>query len=127
LFLIVNTWIHSQKISDSTNISYKELTEVAKFVAFKDSSTNIFTKYRNELRIKDSILIIKEHRLNNKDSIISKLNKIKTNNTLQIEKTNNLLNISELMYKDERRKKWRWGIVGILSGILTGILLGVSI
>ena len=130
ILLLTNvTWIHSQRTfdTDSTQISYKELTEVAKYVTFKDSATNIFTNYRNELQLKDSIIFTKELRINYKDSTISKLNKINHNNELQVVKTNGLLEISDVMFKEQRRKKWNFGVYGVILGSIIGIVLGISI
>lgn len=127
LFLIHPIWIHSQEIlnTDSTYVTYNKLNEFAKFVVFRDSAQNIFDSYRTELRLKDSIIFTKELRLNYKDSTINSLSKINVKSDLQIVRKDGLLEISDLKFKEQRRKKWTYGITGTALGIIFGFLLSI--
>jgi len=125
LFLIAPILIQSQNIldSDSTKISYKELTEVAKFIAFKDSSESIFKMYRAELSLKDSILMAKDQRINifqkkiipSLESIISKKDSININKS-------HLIEISDLKLKHQRKQKFIWGGYGAIIGLVLSVI-----
>jgi hypothetical protein len=127
--LLFSVICQSQTISDtdSREITYEKLGEFAKFVVYKDSSETIFSSYRKELKLKDSIILTKQLRLNFKDSTINTFYKINQNNEIQIIKKDGLLEISDIMYKEQKRKKWNFGIYGVILGTLLGIVLGISL
>ena len=122
--MTANTWIHSQQISDSTNISYKELTEVAKFVVFKDSATNIFNQFRVELQLKDSIISIKDLKIREYNIMIPNLKSVSKNKDSIINNKSSLLEISDIKLKSQKSKKWVWLGGGALVGMVLSLLLG---
>ena len=129
LFLIGSTSIHSQNILDTTkrDITYEKLGEFAKYVAYKDSTQNVFKQYREELKAKDDIISIKDARLENKDKVISLLEQTKNNQQNIITGKNTLIEFKEMEITRHKKGKLGYGVVGVVIGLLTGIVLAVSL
>jgi hypothetical protein len=124
LLLISTTSIQSQSLLDSTNISYKELTEVAKYIVYKDSATNIFKQYRIELNLKDSLLFVKQLKIQEYSGVlIPNLKKVSKKKDSIIISKNGLLEIGEVRLKSQKAKKWTWLGYGAIIGIVAKILL----
>ena len=127
LLLINTTWIHSQNSldTDSTKIAYKELTEVAKYVAYKDSTKNIFTQYHKELNLKDSIISIKDLKIKEYSTVLVPTLKttLRKKDSIILNK-DGLLEISDIKLKSQTSKKWAWLGSGALIGVLAALLIG---
>ena len=115
--------------SDSRDITYERLNEFAKLIEYKRQSDTLFTQYKLELALKDSLLLNRkltleqyeleiipgyERRIQIKDSTISTQKQI--------------FSLKEDFYteeiKQQKNKKWTWLGGGALFGLLMGIVFG---
>jgi len=108
--------IHSQDILGSTKITYEALTEVAKYVAYKDSTVNVFTQYRNELKSKDNLLNVKDQKINILSLSLQKSDSISLSQR-------GLLEIATIKFKSQRKDKWKYLGGGVLIGLIISLLL----
>lgn len=107
---------HSQNTSDTREITYKSLTEFAKYVAFRDSATVLFSQFKIELASKDNIIDVRGEKIN-----LLEIYAIKAD-SISLAK-DNLLEIGDLKLKNEKGKKWQYGVGGTLLGMILAFLL----
>ena len=108
--MIVSTSIHSQNTS-STNITYDKLQEFAKYVIFKDSASILFQKFKIELITKDNLIDVKDSKINLLSLSLQKSDSIVT-------AQNNLLELSDIKFKAQSKKKYVWFGGGVLAGLI---------
>ena len=106
-------------------VSYYRLGEFAKYLAYKDSTVEIFMHYRNELSLKDSIIDVRGEKLKVYEfNIVPALELINIKSEQQSLKKDGLLDISKFELRKQRRKKFIWLGFGTAVGIIISTLLG---
>jgi len=113
--LIGSTSIHSQNTL-STKITYDKLQEFARYVAYKDSTVNVFTQYRNELNAKDNLLNVKDQKINLLSLSLQKSDSISLSQK-------GLMEIADIKFKSQRKDKWKYLGGGVLIGLIISLLL----
>jgi len=120
ILLFVSVFSYSQ---DSTNVAYNKLQEFSRFVDYKPIADTIIFQFSSELKIKDSIILIKDLKIENYKLIVKDLKEANNTNALIIVKNEGLLEISDVKFKQQRNKKWSYLGGGALVGILLGLFL----
>lgn len=128
MIVSISTVSKSQSDSSRTTIKYSKLEEFAKFVDYRFEADSILYKYRSELHLKDSLIVVKDQRIHDFEfiQIPSLMGQIDLSKK-DIQRFEDIIALKEENFKTERKRlrigKRNWGIGGVVIGILISLFL----
>lgn len=115
--------------TDKRDITYERLNEFAKLIEYKRQADTLFTQFRLEMALKDSLLTNRDALIfQYKNELVPTLERRIEIKDSSIANQNQIFRVKEQFYteeiKQQKNKKWTWLGGGALVGLLVGIFFG---